>query len=131
MSNYKTIAPPVEPPLSFVKAVRDMGDLWGASRHARHLPFQLRNEETHDRYEAAMMSLMEEGQMDRSGFADLRITVTDHSETYPRMEVGEHGFGYCAHREDYDGAPDSHCLIGIGYTKAEAIAELISRETER
>lgn len=35
---------------------------------------------------------------------------------------------WCAHRKNYDGAPDSHCPIGFGKTKEAAAAELLEWE---
>jgi hypothetical protein len=43
----------------------------------------------------------------------------------------ECGFGFSAVREDYDGAPDSHCPIGIGMTREAAIAALLEQESTR
>jgi hypothetical protein len=35
---------------------------------------------------------------------------------------------WVATRPDYDGAPDSHCPIGVGRTKTEAAADLLEQE---
>ncbi len=40
-------------------------------------------------------------------------------------------FDWRAVRDDYDGAPDSHCLMGSGPTEAAAIADLLEQENER
>ena len=52
-------------------------------------------------------------------------------DTTAKIIVAEHGFGYSAVREDYDGAPDSHHPIGIGRTKDAAVADLLVAEELR
>lgn len=49
---------------------------------------------------------------------------------YPPIPV--RSFDWCAVDDDtYDGAEDSHCLIGYGRTEQEAIADLLEQIGER
>lgn len=45
--------------------------------------------------------------------------------------IDEHGFGWSAVREGYDGAPDSNHPIGIGRTKEDAVKNLLESEELR
>lgn len=50
--------------------------------------------------------------------------ITEH--VYP--PIPDRSCDWSAVREGYDGAPDSHCLIGRGATEAAAIADLVEQE---
>lgn len=53
--------------------------------------------------------------------------ITEH--VYP--PIPERGFDWSAVRDGYDGAPDSHCLVGRGPTEQAAIDDLLQQEQER
>lgn len=57
------VAPPAAMP--FVRAVTDLGDLWYYSPHLPRVIRRMGFETTHDRRDAALMSLMEMGQLPR------------------------------------------------------------------
>ena len=61
------------------------------------------------------------------GIYDPRRIVTEF--VWP--PIPDRRFDFCAHRDDYDGAEDSHCPIGWGATEAAAIADLLAEEEER
>lgn len=116
---YKRVAPRR---ISFVEAVTKYGDAWSLA-----IPlFEVGGEDrTQDSREFHRICSMERGRLARVDVPALDL------DAYPPMEVGEHGYGYCAHRHDYDGAPDSHHPLGIGRTKFEAIADLLEQEELR
>jgi hypothetical protein len=126
---YKKVVP-VEPSVSFAAAVREMGDLW---RYSSHLPWSAKREmpsaeSTPDRRDAAAMACMELGMHPR-----VFEPSTRDLDAYERIHVGEAGFAgmWSATRESYDGAPDSHCPHGTGWSRYAAIADLIEQECER
>lgn len=107
------------PPPSFVAAVTKHGDQWILG-----VPFCCwPTEKTFDWKEALRVVGMERGLIPRVSALEMLDL-----NTLPPVDIHEHGFGYCAVREGYDGAPDSHCPIGIGRTKAEAVADLVEQE---
>ena len=114
MNTFKRVAPKQ---ISFVAAVTKHGDNW-------HYGIPLLDVGTedrpHDRRDLTIMKLCERG-------TEPRVREPWGLNDYPPIEVGEYGFGFCAHRADYDeGKP-----IGIGRTKFEAIAALIEDEELR
>lgn len=111
-------APPKR--ISFVAAVTKYGDNW---RFGIPLMDVGTEERTQDSREYQRMCSMERGTLSRVGHFGCE-TLDD----YEPMLVGEHGFGYCAVREGYDGAPDSRCPIGVARTKIGAIAALLDAE---
>jgi hypothetical protein len=115
---YKKVAKQQPQPFSFVAAVKRSADMWWINA-----PRASRDPVTRDQHERALMWLMERGSMSRVG------ELADPSDE--DMLVHEHGFGYCAVREGYDGAPDSHCPIGVGRTRFQAIADLLDAEELR
>lgn len=50
--------------------------------------------------------------------------------SYEYPPIPDRSMDWSAVREGYDGAQDSHCVIGRGPTEAAAIADLIERESE-
>lgn len=119
---YKKVPAPRLAAFSFVKAVTEFGDSWRC-RMPTDLLLKATDDLTFDRREAAGMKLLEEGVLSRIG-------PPAYVHAYPPMIVDEHGYGYCAVREGYDGAPDSNCPIGVGRTRFQAIADLLDAEEQ-
>lgn len=115
---YKQVAPKR---ISFVAAVKRWDDDWRVGIHLIDVQLEAR---TQDQRELYLMISMERGY-------HARVEEPRGLDDYEPIEVGEHGFGFSAVREGYDGAPDSHHLIGTGRTRYEAIDDLITQEWER
>ena len=58
---------------------------------------------------------------------DAPTILTEH--VYP--PIPDRSCDWAAYRDGYDGAPDSHCLVGRGPTEKAAIADLIELEDGR
>jgi hypothetical protein len=108
--------------ISYVAAVTKHGDHWLLGVPPKCWP----NEQTFDWREHLSMRLMEQGVKAR-----VSETVVDGpgivtSFDYPPIPI--RSMDWSAHREDYDGAEDSHCPIGHGRTVFLAIADLLEQE---
>lgn len=114
---FKKVAKLPQPAFSFVAAVKRNADLWWINA-----PPASRDHGSQDEHERALMWLMERGVVSRVG---------DLAEPSDRDILPGFNCMWTAVRADYDGAPDSNCPSGSGYTKFQAIADLLDAEEMR